>query len=481
MQALQVKATLQGTVPAVYRTFHFHPETGLEQVHDMLLIAMGWNEEASPVFATNDGPITPDDDAYHEGNLNDYLTKAGDLISYGLDSDAGYHVELELIAIVNDATDALLPRVTDGANQAPPDDLDNGVADYNDVWQALKDKTSPRHAEATELFSGIFSPAYFNAAELNDEATELFDGTADSPELDFTFEDDDDDFNFDDIDFTDVDADQDIPFEFAWLEREHGIKVSDGNVHNLPQDLLDYQESCTEDDLKNPRRYLKGLEPLHKKYPDQPMLALEISGLYAITGDVSKARRIHRDLEKRFPDHLELTISRLASIELEADFLDEVSQLPHPLDIRNHPTSNDGYYHTTEFLAFEEVAIREALNNDKLEEARQRLDRLVRFGFLHGDVEQAALLVAGLTLVTMAEMVERGEIEPGEPLPKAYRPVCDRTNAILEAEMEQAAAMFEEMETEEGAQATVRRIGPKVGRNDPCPCGSGKKHKKCCL
>jgi preprotein translocase subunit SecA len=24
------------------------------------------------------------------------------------------------------------------------------------------------------------------------------------------------------------------------------------------------------------------------------------------------------------------------------------------------------------------------------------------------------------------------------------------------------------------------RSGPKVGRNDPCPCGSGKKHKKCC-
>ena len=22
---------------------------------------------------------------------------------------------------------------------------------------------------------------------------------------------------------------------------------------------------------------------------------------------------------------------------------------------------------------------------------------------------------------------------------------------------------------------------PKTGRNDPCPCGSGKKYKKCCL
>src|SRR5438128_10358365 len=26
---------------------------------------------------------------------------------------------------------------------------------------------------------------------------------------------------------------------------------------------------------------------------------------------------------------------------------------------------------------------------------------------------------------------------------------------------------------------TVRREGAKIGRNDPCPCGSGKKYKKC--
>ncbi|GAB6062609.1 preprotein translocase subunit SecA [Deferrisoma palaeochoriense] len=30
------------------------------------------------------------------------------------------------------------------------------------------------------------------------------------------------------------------------------------------------------------------------------------------------------------------------------------------------------------------------------------------------------------------------------------------------------------------AQGPVRREGPRVGRNDPCPCGSGKKYKKCC-
>ena len=31
-----------------------------------------------------------------------------------------------------------------------------------------------------------------------------------------------------------------------------------------------------------------------------------------------------------------------------------------------------------------------------------------------------------------------------------------------------------------GQSVTVRRTSPKIGRNDPCPCGSGKKYKMCC-
>ncbi len=31
-----------------------------------------------------------------------------------------------------------------------------------------------------------------------------------------------------------------------------------------------------------------------------------------------------------------------------------------------------------------------------------------------------------------------------------------------------------------GGSSPVRRKSPKVGRNDPCPCGSGKKYKHCC-
>ncbi|WP_035599403.1 SEC-C metal-binding domain-containing protein, partial [Halomonas salina] len=44
-----------------------------------------------------------------------------------------------------------------------------------------------------------------------------------------------------------------------------------------------------------------------------------------------------------------------------------------------------------------------------------------------------------------------------------------------EADTDQAAAA-----APAGEARPQRREGPKVGRNDPCPCGSGKKFKQCC-
>ncbi|MEL7569873.1 MAG: SEC-C metal-binding domain-containing protein, partial [Eubacteriaceae bacterium] len=36
-------------------------------------------------------------------------------------------------------------------------------------------------------------------------------------------------------------------------------------------------------------------------------------------------------------------------------------------------------------------------------------------------------------------------------------------------------------EIKTGSDAKVQAVNKnKVGRNDPCPCGSGKKYKKCC-
>jgi len=48
--------------------------------------------------------------------------------------------------------------------------------------------------------------------------------------------------------------------------------------------------------------------------------------------------------------------------------------------------------------------------------------------------------------------------------------------AVIESHAEGAGG---DGEARPKAQATVVRSVPKVGRNDPCPCGSGKKYKKC--
>jgi len=40
---------------------------------------------------------------------------------------------------------------------------------------------------------------------------------------------------------------------------------------------------------------------------------------------------------------------------------------------------------------------------------------------------------------------------------------------------------FGDFDYDEEYEPTMVRQQPKIGRNDPCPCGSGKKYKKCCL
>ena len=51
-------------------------------------------------------------------------------------------------------------------------------------------------------------------------------------------------------------------------------------------------------------------------------------------------------------------------------------------------------------------------------------------------------------------------IKKAQALGKKIMPLDDRANEHLKAAM--------------------ARKPPRVGKNDPCPCGSGKKYKRCC-
>ncbi|MFA6316923.1 MAG: SEC-C metal-binding domain-containing protein [Elusimicrobiota bacterium] len=57
----------------------------------------------------------------------------------------------------------------------------------------------------------------------------------------------------------------------------------------------------------------------------------------------------------------------------------------------------------------------------------------------------------------------------------------DAVKAWLEKNKEAVeAGKFNEPPAEGAKPQTYEKTGPEIGRNDPCPCGSGKKYKKCC-
>jgi len=61
--------------------------------------------------------------------------------------------------------------------------------------------------------------------------------------------------------------------------------------------------------------------------------------------------------------------------------------------------------------------------------------------------------------------------------------IVSRTQRWAEEDARKDEAAFDDAcyNDDEFLPETFVRAEPKIGRNDPCPCGSGKKYKKCCL
>lgn len=81
------------------------------------------------------------------------------------------------------------------------------------------------------------------------------------------------------------------------------------------------------------------------------------------------------------------------------------------------------------------------------------------------------------------EMTEDTVVNLGFDKEKLYKNMVDARADWL-YELPQWDAIFDaetkkRLYLEQKKSGTVVK-GPKIGRNDPCPCGSGKKYKKCC-
>jgi hypothetical protein len=85
--------------------------------------------------------------------------------------------------------------------------------------------------------------------------------------------------------------------------------------------------------------------------------------------------------------------------------------------------------------------------------------------------------------ISRAEVIEELSCERVPYQPRQPRRYGYTRDAATELDVWERAWETDEDGTDEvlAPVPAYVRTTPKVGRNDPCPCGSGKKYKKCCL
>ena len=86
-----------------------------------------------------------------------------------------------------------------------------------------------------------------------------------------------------------------------------------------------------------------------------------------------------------------------------------------------------------------------------------------------------------------SDMLQSIKEEAASTLLKAQLMTEEEMQALATQRQQMAAAnmQFHHMETTGTTQQDTMqqtpfvRVAPKIGRNEPCPCGSGKKYKQC--
>ena len=117
------------------------------------------------------------------------------------------------------------------------------------------------------------------------------------------------------------------------------------------------------------------------------------------------------------------------------------------------------------------------------EEREQRIahEREASMQFAHADSDgledEAAMQAALESLGLEASQVQT--VRRGGPSARNRRGGSQSPSLPSDAPADEAGASEPAPAASAEFIQPVRRSGPKVGRNDPCPCGSGKKYKQC--
>jgi preprotein translocase subunit SecA len=115
-----------------------------------------------------------------------------------------------------------------------------------------------------------------------------------------------------------------------------------------------------------------------------------------------------------------------------------------------------------------------------------KIEALDMFEEMEGSImDQIASLMYHVSIVMPQPQAEEADEEAQERAAEAQKAQMQRTieaerSKLTDSLREAQAAHGDDVSAAEVRKPVTNKDGSKVGRNDPCPCGSGKKYKNCC-
>jgi Plasmid pRiA4b ORF-3-like protein len=180
----QLKLTVTGSKPSIWRRIQLPENTPLVKVHKILQIAMAWEDyhlhqfqQGKTIYAIP----SPDDVDFGFGpkpinerkvDLNSLVSAVKDHFVYNYDFGDDWELKLVLESIIEPEEKTFYPRCIAGARNAPPEDS-GGIWGYHEYCQAIRDPQHPQHEELLQ-WRGPFDPEHFSLDEINQELRHAF-------------------------------------------------------------------------------------------------------------------------------------------------------------------------------------------------------------------------------------------------------------------------------------------------------------------
>jgi len=168
----QIKVTLQNIDPPVWRRIQVPENIPLSELHHILQMVMGW--DGGHLHAFRVGKVTySEPDPYGSNDmederrvpLNKIAAKGGTLI-YEYDFGDGWEHELKIEKLLPLEPGVHYPRCLEGERACPPEDC-GGPWRYNYLLEVINDPSHEEYAEIMEWLGVEIDPEYFNVDEVN--------------------------------------------------------------------------------------------------------------------------------------------------------------------------------------------------------------------------------------------------------------------------------------------------------------------------